>query len=608
MSLRLVLIACLATGGCIRRDDPPAPTVTALAPLPVIPINEGNALTLPAQRHLVRIGSTMLLAIQQDGADGNHLGMFRSDDGGLTWRRLGDIVQNLQDRDTADLVVVGQDVAVVSSFEGPTLAGSTAHDVFFQWWRHRASGEWTPDPPLTLFDSTSSQTAYYRAELAVDSRGRLWVQAFFLQPGGSSTAQVAVSVDGGASFTVEPSLATTSARGGGRILALGSRMIFIWGIQGIAPALFRTRGDGDPPGSWGPTTTAFSEGIYHGAALSAVTDGAGGMHLFYKDESGATLWYRHFDGVGFGPATLVEDVGAWELEPAATRIGSDVVVFYNRVIVSGTNDEVRVRTLHAGALSAPTVLDSSGGFKGYPAAAEVLPTSVTSVPGFFCDSPTGDAGFATLYRIGFAGTPVDAGAPPDLKAPADLKAPPDLAMPPSDLSSPSVFVDDFTGASLGPSWDVVHGAFSVSSGAALGTAASSYAFWVGTPSANATVGITLGAPTAPTYAGVTVRGDPAVPLRAHYAAYVAPDSTLDLARRNGYVYTYLANGPKVTTGGHRITLTASGFAPVTLTVALDGVPVITTVDSSAQALPSGRAGIFDYNGTSRPLEHFTVGP
>src|SRR5262249_37658491 len=162
----------------------------------------------------------------------------------------------------------------VYSYEGPTLAGSTRHDVWFQWWRHH-SGEWTPDPALRVFDSTSGSTAYSRAELQRDSHGRLWIQAFRLEPDGSNTIVLAVSSDGGASFSTQPSLDNLGSRGGGRLLSLGSRMLLLYGAHGVVAAHYRTRSDADPLGSWSSAQTAFSEGIYHGAALSAVADGAG---------------------------------------------------------------------------------------------------------------------------------------------------------------------------------------------------------------------------------------------------------------------------------------------------------------------------------------------
>jgi hypothetical protein len=180
---------------------------------------------------------------------------------------------------------------------------------------------------------------------------------------------------------------------------------------------------------------------------------------------------------------------------------------------------------------------------------------------------------------------------------------------PNQCGSPgNAFVDDFAGTSLSSSWRVVHGAFGVSGGAAHGTAADSYAVWTGTPDANAPIGVTLGPSASPTYAGVIARANSAVADRDHYAAYLAPDGTVDLARRNDYVYSYLGFGPRAGPGAHTLTLTATGANPVTLTVALDGTTVITASDSSAQALASGRAGIFDFDGASRPLEHFTIGP
>jgi hypothetical protein len=171
---------------------------------------------------------------------------------------------------------------------------------------------------------------------------------------------------------------------------------------------------------------------------------------------------------------------------------------------------------------------------------------------------------------------------------------------------PCTFTDDFTGSGLGPSWIVADGAFSVSGGAALGTAHDSYAVWSGTPDADVTVGITLGAPTGSTFAGVIARASTSSPASDHYAAYVGPDGTLAVARRDNWDYTELATGPKVSGGGHTIQLTVTGSGPTTLTVTLDGVTVITVVDSSKPSLADGLAGIFDFDGASRQLRHFTV--
>ncbi|HEY2745837.1 MAG TPA: hypothetical protein VGL86_14475, partial [Polyangia bacterium] len=435
------------------RSTPAAPTVSALGSAALLPINVGNALTLPAQRHLVRIGNTMLLALQQDGADGHMLGMFRSDDDGASFQRVGSIQDTSVDRDEADMVVVGQDIALVYSYEGPELDGSTAHDVYFQWWRH-GGGTWTPSPAIKIFDSTSSSNAFYRAELAIDSLGRYWVQAFYLESDGSATAYIAVSSDGGATFTQEPTIAHLGYRGGGRMLSVGTRMVFVYDghDDGTNPSYYRTRNDSDPLSVWAAEQMLFPEGIYHGAACSAVADGHGGMHLVYKDKN-QYLWYRHFDGTSFGGAQLVENVGDWELQPAVTRIGDDLVIFYNRVLAVGTNDEVRVRVLHAGTLGAPTVLDSSGGFKGYPAAIDVLPTTTTDVHSFFGDTPDADSGGeATLYTIGWT---------PSSPPPADMATapPPDLA---GGAAPALLFSDDFArniapNGGLGANWTVAAG-------------------------------------------------------------------------------------------------------------------------------------------------------
>ena len=271
------------------------------ASTPVMPVGSGNALTLPAQRHLVRLElgggrSAVLFAVQQEGANGRGLSFYRSDDGARTFQFLAPIQPSAGHTDRADLVAVGRDVALVYSYEGPSLAFSASHDVFFQWWRYDAAADtWRPQPAVRVFDASASQ-AYSRALLARDSAGRLWVQAFRLEADGGSTAVLSVSTDGGASFARQADLGRTRRRGGGRLLSLGSRMIFLWAMHdGFEPTRMRLRDDSDPVGSWGPQTDAFSDGIYHGAALSAVADGRGGMHLVYKDES-ERLQYRYFNG------------------------------------------------------------------------------------------------------------------------------------------------------------------------------------------------------------------------------------------------------------------------------------------------------------------------
>jgi hypothetical protein len=373
-------------------------SLAAAAPPSAMPVEAGNALSLPAHRHMVRIdrgngrGSVLLLAVQRGGSQGRGLGLYRSGDSGRSWKHEGPIQdQALQDR--ADLVAVGRDVALVYAVETPDgegIHGSPSRDVVFQWWRYQSSTDrWVPGRALKVFDSRGSSTAYYRAELARDSRGRLWVQAFRREPDGSSTLVISVSTDGGATFREMPALDRDLAkRGGGRLLHLGGKLVVVYGSHsGGMPARFRVRSDGAPLSSWSPVRTAFPEGIYHGAALSAVADGHGGMHLVYKDNS-ERLLYRRFDGQRFGAALVVHAAGDWALQPAITRVGGTVHIFYNRPHRDGRGYDLVVRRLNGGSLGAVRELASISGFAGYPAAVAVLPSGAR-VPCLFGLEPRG---------------------------------------------------------------------------------------------------------------------------------------------------------------------------------------------------------------------------
>lgn len=81
--------------------------------------------------------------------------------------------------------------------------------------------EYVAEPAVRVFDSTSNSSGYYRAELALDSLQRIWVQAFRLESDGSATAAISVSTDGGVSFTAQAPLGTTRHLDGGRLLSLG---------------------------------------------------------------------------------------------------------------------------------------------------------------------------------------------------------------------------------------------------------------------------------------------------------------------------------------------------------------------------------------------------
>ncbi len=69
---------------------------------------------------------------------------------------------------------------------------------------------------------------------------------------------------------------------------------------------FVERDAGDPLSVWSSPKDAFpdepADGIYHGAAMSAVADGKS-VHVVYKDQNQMRLWYRRFD------AAAVDEIG-----------------------------------------------------------------------------------------------------------------------------------------------------------------------------------------------------------------------------------------------------------------------------------------------------------
>lgn len=567
----------------------------------VAPIGGGNAMTLPAQRHLVRLlpggAPRWLLAVQQDGAGGHGLGFFRSDDDGASFHYYAPIQDDPSERDTTDLITVGNDVALVYSYEGPMLSGSDRHDVYFQWWRWNGS-DFVPQPALLVFDSTSNASAYYRAELQRDSFGRLWVQAFRLNADGSATARIAVSSDGGAHFGIEPDLGSFPTRGGGRLTALGARMVFVWdGHDGVSTPSYRVRNDADAVDTWGPTATAFPEGIYHGASISAVPDGAGGMHFVYKDKS-FQQWYRHFDGATFGPGQSIETQGDWELQEAVTRVGSDVWIFYNRVITSGYDDEVRVRKLSGGVVGPPTVLDGSASFKGYPAAVEVLPSGAARVPCVWGVTPNADVGGQLeLYAVGVSG----GAPPPDLSAPADLGAPADLAAR-SDLAAPPagslLFSDDFNrnASSLGARWSVGAGTFYTDGRAVSDHSGGDRATENASACSDCRVQVSvLGFGVAET--GVFLRA-PSAGSGDRYDFVLLSNAHVQIRRVRAGAITVLGDvlsGIAALDQPATLSLQATGTSPVTLVGRVNGLTRLSVSDGSAQALASGWAGLSTTN-------------
>ncbi len=550
----------------------------ATAASTVAPIRGGNALTLPAGRHLVRMQpagqpAAWLLALQQEGEGGRGLVFLRSADG-RTWAPMADIQPDPTHTDRVDLVPVGDDVALVYGYEGPALAGSTRHDVFFQWWRHDGAGAWRPSPAVKVFDATTSASAYSRALLARDSRGRLWVQAFRLESGGGSTAVIAVSEDGGATFRELPPLARLDARGGGRLAALGSEVLFVFDAHDAGtPARFRVHRDADPPEDWGPVATAFSEGVYHGAALSSVAPGDGSFHLVYKDEAD-NVFHRAYRAGAWGARTLLQSGGDWAVQAATSWVGGELHVFLIRPTVAGSLHELDHRVLRDGAFSAASTLEGDDTFKGYPAAAEHLPATVAEVPCVYGRTPdpsTGGHAVVTFARRDAA------------------EEPPPPPPPPTSGGGEAglLFADDFgrTGSSLGDGWVQDRGSFRTD-GRAISrrdeetrarapVACGSCRIEADVLGFGAPVGLTLR-----TAAG----GD-------RYQAVLAA-GRVRLEEVRGGVATVLgdAASPSAPSRLARLSLEATGDGPASLVVSVNGAPVLAATD--ATPLPAGAPGLF----------------
>lgn len=554
----------------------------------IAPIGGGNATTLPAQRHLVRVehpggGASLLLALQQDGRDGRGLGLWRSDDEGRTWRYEAALQNDFSERDTADLLVTGRDLALVYSYEGPELTASLRHDVYFQRWRYQSQGPaWAADAPVLVFDASSGAQAFYRATLALDSSGRIWVSAFRMETGGGATAVVAVSSNGGLSFTEQSPLDSLASRGGGRIVSLGTKLLFVYARHDSGqPTRMRLRLDSAPVGQWEARSDAFGEGIYHGAAFSAAADGTGGLHLAYKDET-ERLFYRYFDGSSFGPAFGISPSSDWALQPALVRVGSAVVVFFNEPAHSGAYS-LKVVTLGPGGFLPPEVLETSATFKGYPAALEALPSGAASVPCVFGETPTAaDMGEAKVSLRG-ALPAVDAGVP----------------LPPAGL----LFSDDFgrtVSNGLGSSWTVAAGLWVTQGRAVSDLDGSNLAYPAGIVCLDCRVAAevtSFGVPEA----GVFLRATPGA-AQSRYELSLLSNGKVAARRVSLGVATALGEAPSGLSALDQpavLSLTVSGSSPVLLTGEVNGVPRLWVTDTSpgrltapgVSGLSTTRAGV-----------------
>jgi hypothetical protein len=560
-------------------------TVLLASGTPLISVGAGNALTLPAQRHGVRIDlgagrePVWLLSLQQAGVERRGLSLFRSDNGARSFRYIAPIQPDTSHHDRAELLAVGRDVAVVYSYESSSLGPSSRHDVYFQWWRYQSSSDtWTPEPAVRVFDAPNDKIAYSRALLARDSQGRLWIQAFRLEQNGRSTAVVSVSTNNGSSFQAQPELDQVRRRGGGRLLSVGNKLIFVYGMHdGFEPARMRIRNDSDPLNTWGPVREAFPEGIYHGAALSAVADGQGGMHFVYKDET-ERLYYRRFDGNAFGPRTLLEDSRDWAMQPATTRVGNTLYVFYNRFKSSSSTYELRARVLSNGSFSEPVVLDSQATFKGYLNAVDVLPPGSSEVPCFFGNAPDASAQ-GTVSRVALAAQGGEEAPPPDEEDPPAPGA--------------MLFADNFAtpvSRGLGAAW-TVKGLWYAKNGRAISD-------WDGedvalaSPSACADCRVDAQVQHfAEDEAGVVLRAQG----NARYSLMYLKNGRLQVRREVGTSVKVLgeaSSGLSSSWDAVTLSFSARGSGPVELVASVNGQVRLTVVDSSSSALKGpGTAGL-----------------
>jgi Bacterial Ig domain len=418
-------MSCLAALAALAA---PGASAQVLSQTPVTSVGGANALSTPAARHLVRMDSgPYLLALQRDTAlPDTGLQLYRSDDDGFSWTHYGALNATVAERQTADMLKVGADVAIVTSFDAPSIVPDATLDpgrkVYFQWWRSDGLHDWSAQPRVTVF-SPSSGVAYHRGELAVDSRGRIWVQAFKRNPTSCDPATnpkcavcaevvngdnyanemvVSVSTDGGKTFAPEQSLATMICRAGGRLISVGTKLLLIWNDYSANEngtrilTRFMQRDAADPLTAWSVAKDAFpdepADGIYHGAALSAVADSSG-VHLVYKDQNQLKLWYRRFDLAAgtFGARVQVDDSQQdWALQPATTVRNGELFIAANHILGAGKY-ETRIWRQSTGLGVANAVaLSAEDAFHGYPALPESVPASARSAPYVYTSAPTPD--------------------------------------------------------------------------------------------------------------------------------------------------------------------------------------------------------------------------
>ncbi len=445
-------------------------------------------LSTPAQRHMVQVAPggrspTLLLTVQNDGyaswPASAGLVLYRSDDGGGSWRYYKPVLSvtdgSLRPSTlhmTADLITVGNDVAAVYSYDTtntgfPADGWDSRRAVYFQWWWYDEPGNWNPGTLVQIAWPGWNQ-AYHRAELARDSWGRLWVQAFLRDgscpaPGrscGSDALQVWTSTDGGGSFGSPSTLTTLWGQlGGGRLVSVGSKLLMLWSGYALDPAKMMSRNDSDPISSWSDISNAFPDGahIYHGAALNAVADGSGGLHLVYKEYVGPAdqqqVYYRHYDGWGFGGKQAVGPRGDWAEQPAITLAGGDLYVCLNGLLSTGANYELRSYRLGAGFGSYQSI-DSAYAAKLYPTSPERMSAGSSTFPCAFGQGDPGAWGVDLRVAQGSIANapPPQPPSPPPSPPPPPSPNPSPPPPPPPSPSPSSGPQDPFNGPGLSSLW------------------------------------------------------------------------------------------------------------------------------------------------------------
>jgi hypothetical protein len=415
-------------------------------------IGGANAMSTPAARHAVRIDylNTFLMAINHDhgGADSSHQGLWlwkTSDYNVQAWSEVAPISGSTSDRDTVDMVVTGSDLLMVISWDSFDISPNASLDrnrkITFQRWSYQSAGNtWVPTQTTRIMDpcpagySCPANYAYHRGEIAVDSHGVIWVQGWLRGPnatvsrpdgnGYPNTLEVAYSTDGGVTFSSQVGsdgilhgqvLGNTSLRAGGRLIHANGQIIMFWNDYSESqPTRLRFRSDASPVTSaWSSEGPAFSDGItgiYHGAALSAVAQDNGILHLVYKDQNSATmrLWYAQLNGATdqFGPSTQVDDAsGDWAQQPATTIYAGRLLVFANHVVPGpveaydtrmwramigfGASNAILLDNADSNGDAPAACTPTSGGcfFNGYPTMPERLPIGISRIPYFFGRTP-----------------------------------------------------------------------------------------------------------------------------------------------------------------------------------------------------------------------------